>query len=134
MKRLLFVVFLAASCANPGPTAPTEVRTGFIASDQRDEEVANIEIDPETVAELESSDLAATAKTFTLTDIVTDKAYSAWKITSGSVTTTPGTVKGTTSSLGKYTLRLRAGTYTIKVAKAGYTTASIRRTIQRTRP
>jgi hypothetical protein len=129
MKRLLFVVFFAASCANSGPTAPTEVRTGLIVAGQRDEEVASIEIVLEEIAELESSDLAAIAKTFTLTGIVTDKAYSAWKISSGSVTTTPGTVKDTTSTLGKYTLRLRAGSYIIKVAKAGYTTATIRRSI-----
>jgi hypothetical protein len=129
MKRLLFVVFFAASCANPGPTEPTDVRTGFIASDQHGEEVGTIEIDPEAVVELETSDLAATAKTFTLTGIVTDKAYSAWKISSGNVTITPGTVKGTTTSTGKYTLRLRAGSYTIKIAKSGYTTATIRRSI-----
>jgi hypothetical protein len=129
MKRLLLFVFFAASCANPGPTAPTEVRTGFIASDQHGDEVAAIEIDPEAIADLESSDLAATAKTFTLTGIVTDKAFSAWKISNGNVTTTPGTVKGTTAATGKYTLRLRAGSYTIKVAKSGYTTATIRRSI-----
>jgi hypothetical protein len=130
MKRwLLVAVLLAASCAGRAPSAPTDVRTGFITSDQRVEKAIGVEIDPDGFAELESSDLAATAKTFTLAGVVTDKAYSAWKISNGSVTTTPGPVKGTTASTGKYTLRLRSGSYTIKVAKAGYTTASIRKTI-----
>ena len=132
MKRLLLAAFLAASCAGTTPTAPTDVRSGFEASgasDHSSDQVATLEVDLDGLTEVSEIDPAAAAKTFTLTGIVTDKAYSVWKISNGHVTTTPGTVKGTTTSVGRYTLRLRAGTYTIKVAKTGYTTASIRKSI-----
>jgi hypothetical protein len=72
---------------------------------------------------------AAAAKTFTLTGVVTDKAYGAWKISSATVTVTPGSLTTRTTSTGQYTIWLRAGSYTIKIAKAGYTTATVRKSV-----
>ena len=142
--RLLLVSLLMASCAGQSPIGPTDSRVGFgsqsadpraviAAHDIEPDELSAVPDELNTVPdELSAAPdelSAALAKTFTLTGVVTDKAYSVWKISSGAVTVTPGTVKGATTSAGKYTVKLRAGTSTIKIAKAGYTTASIRRSI-----
>ena len=122
-RLLLLAALLAGSCAGPTPSAPTEIHSGVsIAQERADDQHASIEIDPEEIN-------AAAAKTFTLTGVVTDRAYSAWKVSGGAVTVTSGPVKARTSSAGKYSVKLRAGIYTLQIAKAGYITATIKKRI-----
>jgi hypothetical protein len=127
MKRLLFAAALvvSGSCGGPMPSAPSDVRAGF---SQTAEPTA---VSSEQVATLDSTiediDAAAVAKTFTLTGVVTDKAYAAWKISTATVTAGPASTK--TNVQGVYTLRLRAGAYAVKIVKAGYTTSTLRKSV-----
>jgi hypothetical protein len=147
MKRLLLVAALvSASCAGASPSAPTDVRAGFSQSvepseapspqvatlDPTNEDLdATIEDVDATIEDIDSTfediDPAAAAKTFTLTGVVTDKAYAAWKISTATVTAGSTSVK--TNAQGRYTLRLRAGAYAVKILKTGYTTSSIRKSV-----
>ena len=125
MKRLLLVATLvSASCAGPSPSAPTDVRAGFGQS-AADSPAVNPQVAAldSTIDEID----AAAAKTFTLTGVVTDKAYAAWKISTATVTA--GSAKASTNAQGLYTLRLPAGAYTVRIVKTGYTTTSIRKSV-----
>src|SRR6185503_12071557 len=108
MKRLLLVAALvSASCAGASPSAPTDVHSGFSQSVEPSEapssQVATLDATNEdlgatiedvdvdaTLEDIDSTfediDPAAAAKTFTLTGVVTDKAYVAWKISTATVT------------------------------------------------
>jgi hypothetical protein len=45
------------------------------------------------------------------------------------VTISPGGLSAKTNSRGQYTARVRAGSYTIKITKTGYTTATVRKRV-----
>ena len=151
--RILLVSLLVASCAGQSPLAPTDSRVG-LGSQSADPHavIAAHDIEPNELSTesddltsesddltTESDDLstvpddlsAAVAKTFTLSGVITDKSYSAWKISSATVTVTPGPLVAKSTSAGKYTVKVRAGTSTIKIAKAGYKTATVRKTLSK---
>ena len=127
MKRWLFIALVTASCTGPAPTMPSALGTESPTITQRVEtggEAGQVALLDDSI---EVDDPAAAAKTFTLTGVVTDKAYSAWKISTATVMASPGGKSAKTSSSGLYTLKLPAGTYTLRITKSGYTTASIRK-------
>src|SRR5918995_6719533 len=118
LRLLALAVLCASSCAGdsgqPVPTAPSS------ASDPRSS--AGLSSpgrldDFETAAESESVDtefheIGPAAATFTLSGKVTDKAVFSWAIANATVTITPGIPARKTSSLGFYTVKLSARTYT----------------------
>ena len=57
------------------------------------------------------------------------KAYAAWKISGATVTVSPGGLSAKTTSTGKYAVKVRPGTYTIKIVKTGYATATIKKRV-----
>jgi hypothetical protein len=127
-KVVLLLAFFAWSCAAPLPSEPTDFRSEIgreSASNMMPAGVAGLDLEIETLGE--TINVAATPKTFTLKGVLTDKAHSAWKISAATVAA--GSASGKSSSSGSYTLRLRAGTYTIKITKNGYATATIRKKI-----
>lgn len=125
LRLLLMGAFFAVSCGGSAPSAPTDLRSGFSATPS---EASAPIADSESAVDIDRPHVSASAttKTFTLSGTVTDKAYSSWKISGAVVTVTPGSVKATTSSAGKYAVKLRAGVYTIKIARSGYGTATIK--------
>src|SRR5262245_28701368 len=115
MQRLVLAAALvvSASCSSSAPAAPTDLRAGFSQS------VEQVTAPGEPTLALDSAieagevvDPAAAAKTFTVTGVVTDKAYTAWKISTATVTA--GSAKASTNAQGLYTLRVSAGSYTIR--------------------
>ena len=121
--RILLVSLLVASCAGQSPLAPTDSRVG-LGSQSADPHavIAAHDIEPNELSTesddltsesddltTESDDLstvpddlsAAVAKTFTLSGVITDKSYSAWKISSATVTVTPGPLVAQSTSAGK---------------------------------
>src|SRR6188768_1212709 len=120
MKRWqLLTALLVASCAGPTPSAPTDLRSGFTTASETNDATEPV-VGFDSDLELETIDAAATAKTFTLTGVVTDKVVAAWRISNATVMATPGSVTARTNTAGQYTLRLRDGTYTIKTSNTGY--------------
>jgi hypothetical protein len=135
--RLRIVAMLcslaAMSCGSPSqpglfsgaPTGPTTVTS-------LSEPGAAVEPRSTRPPDLDEINSATARSTLTISGVVTDKAYPAWKISSATITITPGPLATRTSSTGQYTARVRAGTYTIKIAKSGYATATIRKTVSGT--
>ena len=74
LRLLLLAALLAASCAGPSPSAPTDVQTSFGApaepSQTSGQPVSTLDIDLKETDDVD----AAAAKTFTLTGVVADKA------------------------------------------------------------
>src|SRR5436190_16951193 len=101
-------VLVSVSCGGgstqPGafsgaPTVPTTV-TSLSDTAPNDE--------PRPLRQLDLDEInTLTARTFTVSGVVTDKAYSAWKISSATVTITLGSLTTRTNSTGQYSARLR---------------------------
>ncbi len=72
---------------------------------------------------------ALIARTFTISGVVTDKAYAAWKLSGATVTITPGARTTRTSSTGQFSIRLPAGAYTFKITQTGYASATIKKSV-----
>ena len=123
---VLLCALAAASCSSPLTPSPTGPTTVTALSDPAPSDDA-----PARQLDLEEVN-GLTARTVTVSGVVTDKSYPAWKISSATVTITPGSVTTRTNSMGQYTARLSAGTYTIKIAKSGYSTATIKKTVSGT--
>jgi len=131
LRLLLVAGLLSSSCAGlpnePTPlSSPSSLRARVVeipnphATENSDSIIRQVELD-----EIH----AAVARTVTLSGAIVDKAYPAWKVSGATVTLTPTALTTRTTSVGRYTLRPRTGTYSLKIVKTGYTTATIRGTI-----
>jgi hypothetical protein len=135
---LLFASVVVGSCSSGStPTSPSYDPASITRSPTRQgsAQIERLEGSDEAIVTAEgvADDIQAAAVAMvTLSGIVTDKVYPAWKISGATLTITPGPIVAKTTSVGGYTRRLRVGTYTIKIAKAGYSTATIRKTLTKT--
>src|SRR5262245_32767821 len=136
MRRLLVcaIALVTASCGRTSsesftPTAPT-ISQSALQLDDQDESASTPDGDAShRIVTLDPSEIAAlTGPSIKVSGTITDKGYPKWKISGATLTATPGAVTTRTSSVGVFSLRLRTAiAYTIKIAKTGYTTASIRK-------
>jgi hypothetical protein len=122
-RLCLAAVVFVISCSGNSSLAPTSPSAAIVAGSGADEPISTRQVDLHEVND-------AAALTFTVSGVVTDKAYPAWKF--GEATVTAGTVSAKTNSQAVYSLKVRAGRCTIKVGKWSHSTASIRRSIDDT--
>jgi hypothetical protein len=129
---LLIAIAGVASCAGPpAPTSPTSSPIGAVNSPSSRVGVVTLAEQSDGPAPLKVAALAsATATTFTLSGVVTDQAYPAWKISGATITLQPGGVSGRTNAQGAYSVRVRAGSYSIQIKKAGYAASAIRKAVR----
>jgi hypothetical protein len=129
-RSLLISALFAASCApSSSPTSPTLAPTvmtnrivvdGAASASEREDSIIAHDIAANGLT-------GGSSKTVTLSGTITDKGYPAWKVSSAKVTA--GGVSTKTNSQGAYSLRLKPGTYTIKITKSKYSNASIRQSV-----
>ena len=130
--RLFIVatVFATACAVDPRQTIPTAPSSGSEVSRAPGLDstpLANPRNVHETVDFGADADAAAT---FALSGVVTDRAVGSWKIANATVNITPGIPVTKTDSQGKYTAKLVARTYTIRIAASGYATASVTKALK----